>query len=357
MPGSIVFSGPCGFGKPTLTDAFALFPGHKPDALPENQGRLSDSTLLSAEEASEKPELERFIEVIQRMKKNGPRSLAMLTASVLIFGTIGLFRRWLPLPSAWIAFFRGMIGCAFLALLRLGSKGRRKGAALSGRSAALLALTGGMIGCNWILLFEAYNYTNVPVATLCYYMQPTLVVILASVFLKERLTAKKVVCALLALLGMALISGIPETGLPTGRDLKGILLGLGAACLYAGVVLMNKRLSGVDAHRKTILQLGAAAVVLLPYLPFAGDPGIASAGAGTLALLLLVGVVHTGVAYALYFRAMDGLRAQTVALFSYLDPVAALILSALFLGERLTPVGLVGAALILGAAAACEMGE
>ena len=290
------------------------------------------------------------------MKKNDPKSLAMLIASVLIFGTIGLFRRWLPLPSAWIAFFRGAIGCAFLALLRL--RGGRRGAApLPRRTAALLALTGGLIGLNWILLFEAYNYTSVPIATLCYYMQPTLVVILASVFLRERLTAKKLVCALLALVGMALISGLPEAGPPSGRDLRGMLLGLGAACLYAAVVLINKRLSGVDASRKTILQLGAAALVLLPYLPFAGDAGLAGASVGTLGLLLLVGVVHTGVAYALYFAAMDGLRAQTVALFSYLDPVAALILSALFLGERLTLLGLAGAVLILGAAAACEMGE
>ena len=292
------------------------------------------------------------------MKKNNPKSLAMLAASMLTFGTIGIFRRLLPFPSAWIAFFRGVIGCAFLALLVFLRGGLRGGGRkLPLRTAALLALTGALIGLNWILLFEAYNFTSVPIATLCYYMQPTLVVLLATVVLRERLTRRKALCAALALAGMVLVSGVPERGLPTGGDLRGILLGLGAACLYAGVVLINKRVAGVDPYLKTIIQLGAAAAVMLPYLPFAGDPGLGAAGAGALALLLLVGVVHTGVSYALYFGAMDGLRTQTVALFSYVDPVAALILSALFLGERLTPLGLVGAALILGAAAFCELGE
>lgn len=289
------------------------------------------------------------------MKKNDPKSLAMLTASMLIFGTIGIFRRLLPMPSAWIAFFRGGIGCAFLALLRLGRGGIR--GRLPGRTAALLALTGAMIGLNWILLFEAFNYTTVPIATLCYYMQPTLVVLLASAFFHERLTPRKAVCALLALIGMVLVSGIPESGLPAGSHLRGMLLGFGAACLYATVVLLNKRLSGVDAYLKTILQLGASAAVLLPYLPFAGSPGLSSVGVGVWIILLLVGVVHTGLAYALYFASMDGLRTQTVALFSYIDPVAALILSALFLGERLTPLGALGAVLILGAAAVSELGD
>ena len=257
--------------------------------------------------------------------------------------------------SAWIAFFRGGIGCAFLALLRLGRGGIR--GRLPGRTAALLALTGAMIGLNWILLFEAFNYTTVPIATLCYYMQPTLVVLLASAFFRERLTPRKAVCALLALIGMVLVSGIPESGLPAGSHLRGTLLGFGAACLYAMVVLLNKQLSGVDAYLKTILQLGASAAVLLPYLPFAGSPGLSSVGVGVWIILLLVGVVHTGLAYALYFASMDGLRTQTVALFSYIDPVAALILSALFLGERLTPLGALGAVLILCAAAVSELGD
>lgn len=280
----------------------------------------------------------------------------MLIGSMTVFGTIGIFRRWLPLPSALIAFFRGLIGTVCI-LLFLRLRGRKPSGTVGRRSFWLLALTGALIGFNWILLFEAYNYTTVSIATLCYYMQPTFVVVLAAVLFRERLTRKKAICSLLALVGMVLVSGVAESGLPRGSAGKGILLGLGAAVLYASVVLLNKRLSGIDPYEKTAIQLGAAAVALIPYLLLTG----AFRGNGwslpTVLLLLLVGVVHTGVAYVLYFGSMDGLKTQTVALFSYIDPVVALVLSAALLGERMSVWGVLGAALILGSAILCEWRE
>ncbi len=280
----------------------------------------------------------------------------MLIGSMTVFGTIGVFRRWLPLPSALIAFFRGLIGTVCI-LLFLCLRGRKPSGTVGRRAFWLLALTGVLIGFNWILLFEAYNYTTVSVATLCYYMQPTFVVVLAAVLFRERLTLKKSVCSLLALVGMVLVSGVTENGLPRGAAGKGILLGLGAAVLYASVVLLNKRLSGIDPYEKTAIQLGAAAVALIPYLLLTGAFRDNAWSLSTVLLLLVVGVVHTGVAYVLYFGSMDGLKTQTVALFSYIDPVVALVLSAVLLGERMSVWGVLGAVLILGSAILCEWRE
>ena len=286
-------------------------------------------------------------------QKNSPKSLAMLILAMSIWGTIGIFRKMIPLPSALIAYSRGVIGTAF-ALLVMKIRGKQMEHHLSKRVMALLVLTGALIGLSWMVLFEAYNYTSVSVATLCYYMEPTFVVLLSLLIFKEKLTVKKGVCSFLALVGMVLVSGILEAGKLQKGDLTGVLLSIGAAMLYAAVVLLNKSLPGIDSYEKTVIQLGSAAIVLLPYLLFSGSFAGNTWDVKTIALLLFVGIIHTGISYTLYFGSLDGLRTQTVALFSYIDPVVALFLSALILHERINIPGVIGAVLILGSAIVCE---
>lgn len=286
-------------------------------------------------------------------QKNSPKSLTMLILAMSIWGTIGIFRKMIPLPSALIAFSRGVIGTAF-ALLVMKIRGKQMEHHLSKRVMALLVLTGALIGLSWMVLFEAYNYTSVSVATLCYYMEPTFVVLLSLLIFKEKLTVKKGVCSFLALVGMVLVSGILEAGKLQKGDLTGVMLSVGAAILYATVVLLNKSLPGIDSYEKTVIQLGSAAIVLLPYLLFSGSFAGNTWDVKTIALLLFVGIIHTGISYTLYFGSLDGLRTQTVALFSYIDPVVALFLSALILHERINIPGVIGAVLILGSAIVCE---
>ena len=293
---------------------------------------------------------------------NRPGALLMLASSMLIFGTIGLFRRYIPLSSGLLAFSRGILGALFLGLFlmirRLPEQRLKKRKGSWNRTSApvffLLILSGALIGINWILLFEAYNYTTVATATLCYYMQPTIVILLSPLFFHERLTAKKLVCAFLAVLGMFLVSGAAGEGIPQGDAFRGILCGLGAAVLYAAVVIMNKCIRNIDPYLKTILQLASASVCLLPYLAVTGQLSYVKLDSFSLLMLLVVGIVHTGIAYTLYFGSTDGLRAQTIALFSYIDPVSALFISVLFLHEPMGAAGLAGAVLILGAAFAAE---
>lgn len=293
---------------------------------------------------------------------NRPGALLMLASSMLIFGTIGLFRRYIPLSSGLLAFSRGILGALFLGLFlmirRLPEQRLKKRKGSWNRTSApvffLLILSGALIGVNWILLFEAYNYTTVATATLCYYMQPTIVILLSPLFFDERLTAKKLVCAFLAVLGMFLVSGAAGEGIPQGDAFRGILCGLGAAALYASVVIMNKCIRNIDPYLKTILQLASASVCLLPYLAVTGQLSYVKLDSFSLLMLLVVGIVHTGIAYTLYFGSTDGLRAQTIALFSYIDPVSALFISVLFLHEPMGAAGLAGAVLILGAAFAAE---
>ena len=285
--------------------------------------------------------------------RNSAKSLAMLAASMVIFGSIGVFRRSIPLPSAVIACARGIVGALFL-LLFIKIRGKRLFTGIDRSTAVRLMVSGSLIGFNWILLFEAYNYTSVSVATLCYYMQPTIVMLAASLLFGERMTKIKGVCCMTALFGMILVSGAAEGGRMGSYDLRGILFGLSAAVLYSAVVLINKQVRGVDAFDKTIIQLAAAGIVLIPYIAATRQLSDLEWTWRTAVLMLVVTILHTGICYALYFGSMDGLRAQTVALFSYIDPITALVLSAVVLHEKLSVWGMLGAFLILGSAVISE---
>ncbi len=278
------------------------------------------------------------------------------TLSMVIFGTIGIFRRYIPLPSSMVAMTRGIVGMLFLlAFLRI-RKVKLNGAAIK-KNLWTLIVSGAVMGVNWILLFEAYNYTSVATATLCYYLAPIFIIIVSPFLLKERITAKKLICVCVALLGMVFVSGILQTGFSGVSELKGVLLGVGAAALYATVVLLNKRLTDVPAYDRTILQLGAAGVALLPYVLLTENVAAMEFTGLSVVMLAIVCMVHTGVAYALYFGSLMDLKAQTAAILSYIDPVVAIILSALLLKENMGVLGLIGAVLILGAAIVSELPE
>ena len=289
-----------------------------------------------------------------KSRENDSRSVWMFISSMLIFGTIGIFRRYIPLPSAFLAFSRGILGGLFLVMF-LKLKRRKPAGKLPVQTVLWLAVSGAVMGVNWILLFEAYNQTTVPIATLCYYMQPTIVVLLSPVIFQERLTLRKGGCAAVAVVGMVLVSGVTGGGGPQAGDPRGILFGLGAAVCYAAVVIMNKKITGVEAFQKTKIQLLSAGIVMIPYLLLTGGFSAEGVSALTVILLLTVGIVHTGIAYVLYFGSFDGLKAQSAAILSYIDPVAALLFSALFLREPLSLPGIAGAVMIIGSAVVSEI--
>ena len=268
--------------------------------------------------------------------------------SMAIFGTIGLFVRLIPLPSSMIALTRAVVGTFFLLVL-LACKRKKPDWQAIRRNVKILVISGAAIGFNWILLFEAYRYTTVAIATLCYYFSAIFVIVASPFVLREKLTPRKIACSFAALVGIILVSGVIDGG-SGSFSLTGVLLGLGAAVLYASVIVLNKKLSGISSLDTTISQLGAAAAVLLPYVLLSEDIAqIAALDASGLLLLLAIGIVHTGIAYAMYFSSLQKIKAQTAALFSYLDPVIALLLSIFVLKEGMTVLGLIGAVIVLGA--------
>jgi RarD protein len=214
------------------------------------------------------------------------------------------------------------------------------------REVPLLLASGIAMGINWILLFEAYKRTTVSVATLSYYFAPVIVTVLSPLLFKERLTAKQIVCFIMSTLGIVMITGIGEVG--GSQGFFGILFGLGAAVFYATVVLLNKFIKNVEGIHRTFLQFLSAVAVLFPYVLLTSGFTLGTLNGIGWANLLIVGVIHTGVTYCMYFSSLKELSGQKAAILSYIDPLVAVVISVTVLSEKMTVWQVIGGALILG---------
>jgi drug/metabolite transporter (DMT)-like permease len=276
----------------------------------------------------------------------------ILITAMLIFGSVGLFVRNIDLSSGQIALVRGVIGCCFLAAAGLVTKNKLSWKAIR-PNLLLLILSGAAIGFNWILLFQAYRYTTIANATLSYYFAPVFVLFLSPLLLKEKLSAVKLLCIFAAVAGMFMIIG---TGGEAGKNhIIGIGYGLLAAVLYAGVVIINKYLKGLKGMETTIIQLGSAALVLLPYILATEKIVIFKLDTRSVILLIGVGIIHTGIAYLLYFTALSQLSGQTIAILSYIDPISAVIFASIIFAEPMTLLQMLGGILVLGATLISEI--
>ena len=276
-------------------------------------------------------------------KLTSPRSQLIL--SMLIFGTIGVVRRYIPFPSSVVALARAVIGLCFLLLIRAIRHEPINRAAVKANLPKLLLL-GTMLAVNWIFLFEAYNHTSVAAATMCYYMAPVFVILLSPVIFGEKITLR------VALFGMVLVSDVLSSGL---HGAKGLVYGLIAAGFYAAIVIVNRTLKDISAGDRTIMQFAVSAVVLLPYVLITEAIGSLRFTPFILLMVLVAGVMHTGYAYVLYFGSIAHVPAQTAALLSYIDPVVAVLLSLTLLHESMSAGALIGAVLVIGAMIVSEI--
>ena len=269
-----------------------------------------------------------------------------LIISMAIFGTLAPFVRNISVSSGELALYRAVLAALLIGGFLLATRQRIDFKAIR-RELPLLLFSGMAMGINWILLFEAYKYTTVSVATLSYYFAPVLVTLVCPFLFQETLTKKQILCFCMSTLGLALVIGITDLG-GGGNDTLGILFGLGAAVFYATVILLNKFIKGVGGIHRTFLQFLSAIVILIPYVAFTGGVTLGSLTATGWVCLLIVGLVHTGITYCLYFSSLKELPGQTAAILSYIDPLVAIVIGVMVLGEPLTLPQLIGGSLILG---------
>ncbi|MBQ8830973.1 MAG: EamA family transporter [Oscillospiraceae bacterium] len=270
----------------------------------------------------------------------------MIIISMAVFGTIAPFVRNIPVSSGELALYRAVMAAILIGLFFVFTKQKIDFKAIK-KELPLLLLSGIAMGINWILLFEAYKYTTVSVATLSYYFAPVIVTVVCPILFREKMTAKQILCFVMSTIGLVLVIGITDLG-GGSQNGVGILFGLGAAVFYATVILLNKFIKGVAGIQRTFLQFIAAIIILIPYVAFTGGVSLGGVDTKGWICLLVVGIVHTGITYCLYFTSLKELSGQAAAILSYIDPLVAVIISVAVLGEPITWMQLVGGILILG---------
>lgn len=269
----------------------------------------------------------------------------MLIASMAIFGTLGPFVRNISVSSGELALYRAIMATGLVGVFLLITKQKIPFDKIK-KEVPLLLASGVAMGINWILLFEAYKHTTISVATLSYYFAPVIVTVVCPLLFKEKLTGKQIVCFIMSTLGIVMITGIGDMG--GGNNIIGILFGLGAAVFYATVILLNKFIKNVEGLHRTFMQFIAAVVTLIPYVMLTSGVTLGGMDSVGWINLLIVGLVHTGITYCMYFSSLKELPGQKVAILSYIDPLVAVVISVTVLGETMTLWQVIGGLLILG---------
>ena len=293
-------------------------------------------------------------------KSNTNKARLQLIISMSIFGTLAVFVRNISVSSGELALYRAVLAAILIGGYLLVSQKRKNGSddknpkntdllfGICTKKELLLLLFSGMaMGFNWILLFEAYKYTSVSAATLSYYFAPIIVTVVCPFLFHEKLTKKQILCFVMSTFGVFLITGIPDFQ-NMGRDTIGILFGLSAAVFYATVILLNKFIKNVAGIHRTFLQFLAAIVTLLPYVACTGGFHLDTLDSKGWINLLIVGLIHTGITYCLYFSSLKELPGQEAAILSYVDPLMAVVISVAVLGESISLPQIIGGILILG---------
>lgn len=270
----------------------------------------------------------------------------MLIISMTVFGTIGLFVKNISLSSGEIALWRAVLAAALIGIFLLITRQRIPFRKIKKEIPILLA-SGCAMGINWIFLFEAYKYTSVSAATLSYYFAPVIVTLLCPILFKEKMTPKAWICFGASTVGIVLITGLGNVADGSNHFL-GILFGLLAALFYATVIMLNKFIKNVGGIHRTFLQFISAVVTLVPYVLLTSGIHITALDGAGIVYLLIVGLIHTGITYCLYFSSLGELKGGEVALLSYIDPLVAVLVSVFVLNEEMTPLQIVGGLLILG---------
>lgn len=266
--------------------------------------------------------------------------------SMAVFGTLGIFIKNIPLSSGKIALFRAVIAAISILLYKFVKNEKIPFDEIK-KDLLLLFLSGTAMGFNWIFLFQSYRYTSVSIATLSYYFAPVIVMAVCPILFREKLNLKQIICFVMSSLGLVLVID-PGKILPGSNSFIGICFGLSAAVLYATVIILNKLIKNVTGIDRTLIQFFAAIIILFPYVGLTDGMHLSAAGTYGIINLLVVGIVHTGITYCLYFSSLKDLKGQEAAILSYTDPLVAIIVSVSFLGETISLTQILGGILILG---------
>jgi drug/metabolite transporter (DMT)-like permease len=271
-------------------------------------------------------------------------------AALLLFGMNGIVASHIALSSYEIVFTRTLIGS--LLLVAIYASTRQSVHLLQNKKHTLcLVISGIAMGTSWMFLYEAYQRIGVGIASLAYYCGPVIVMILAPVLFREKLTRAKVAGFLVVLSGMFCVNAQALNGTKTAW---GLFCGIMSAATYAFMVVFNKKAKSLTGLENSMWQLLISFVTVAIFVGVKQGFAIRIEPDNWVPILIL-GIFNTGIGCYFYFSSIGNLPVQTVAICGYLEPLSAVVFSVLFLHESMTALQVIGAALILGGAAFGEM--
>ena len=266
--------------------------------------------------------------------------------SMVVFGTMGILVKNIKLSSGEVALFRAIIATLAIITYKFINGNKIVFKELK-KDIPILFLSGAAMGFNWIFLFEAYNYTTVSIATLSYYFAPVIVMIVCPILFREKLTIKQLICFFMSTIGLIMVIGVGGMEKSNSNSI-GIGFGLAAAVFYATVIILNKFIKNVTGIDRTLIQFFAAIIVLIPYITLTTGINIGSLDKRGIISIIILGLLHTGICYCLYFASLKQLKGQEAAILSYIDPLVAIIVSVTILGEGINSIQIIGGVMILG---------
>ncbi|HJJ29338.1 MAG TPA: DMT family transporter [Methanocorpusculum sp.] len=280
------------------------------------------------------------------------KAALLLTLSVLITGANGILANSTGETSAQIVFLRTLIASLFMLALFLVTR-HKFTFYKNPRDFALIAASGCSMGISWLFLYEAYLEIGVSLATLLYYIGPVIIMILAPVLFKEKHTPANLLGFGIVLAGVLLVNGI---AVKNGVVPFGILCGTLSAVFYACMMAFSKKITVMKGIENPMFQFIFSFLIVALYVSFTGGYGFMLAiSPHDWLMFAILGIVNTGIATTLYFVTVPRVKARSLAVISYFELLSAVIFSAIFLGEILTPLQIAGTACIVGGALFAEL--
>ncbi len=270
-------------------------------------------------------------------------------SAMLIFGFNGILATAIPWYSYEIVLARTSIGALFmLSIIFINKKPFKFYNEV--QSFKVLIISGILMGLNWMFLYEAYNQLGVGLAQIFNSTGPAVAMFLSPFLFKEKLEKHKILSLTIVALGMFFVySNNLSVGLTSG-----LLCGIGGCLTYAGFLICNHFPIKIKAAERTMWQLTVASIMVLTFIIYRGT-GFPNFSFKILLPVLIIGIISTGFAMNIMFAAIQKLPLQTVSIYSYLEPMSALVFSALILKERMTFLQIIGITLILGGTTFSEL--
>ena len=245
-----------------------------------------------------------------------------LMLAMTLWGTLGAFVLWAGLSAMEIAFYRCLFGAIPMGLWML----YRKETFSLDRPTRTVSLAALFLVLNWAFLFKSFQVSSITIGNMSYYLQPIMLIIMGIFLYQEKVSLSRWGLILMALAGVLLTIDIHQLTSP--HIALGVLFALLAAFLYSLFTLLMKPVQ-MDFFKVIFIQLAIGGGILLPFVTF--HPLSTTAWA----CLVMMGGVHTLLAYFLYYRALQKTTFTQIAIFSYLDPIIAIGSDVLFFHRHL----------------------